>query len=459
MKKNIVIIFLLLMFISNNIFGQELNAEQIYAKVNNAVVTIYTYDANGKLLSQGSGIVLNDKGWIVTNYHVYAGAEKLIIKHKEKIVKHTDIIGLDVEKDILILKITDKSFPAIALGNSDLLKVGQKIYAIGSPLGFENTITEGLISGLRSYEEKKQSFIQISAPISPGSSGGAVVDTKGNLIAVTSMSAKEGQNLNFAIPINEIKKIYKEKGVKPNELLASFYLDLANAEIKKKNYNPAIDYLKKAIETNPDYSSAYSNLGFVYSKKKDLDAALLYLKKAISINQEDEFANTIIGAVYGMKKDYKSSLFFLQKAIIINPKYAEAFYFLGAAHSKLENNDSAIIFYKKALLINPNYASAYYAIGIEYSLTDIDTAITYFKKAVSINPQFAEAFYWLGGLYNNKHDLDTAITYLKKAVFINPEYADAYFLLGATYGNKGDVNLEKYYLEKAYQLDPTLKNN
>ncbi len=222
MKKYVTTSFLFL-FYFNAVFSQALSAEQIYTKINNAVVTIYTFDANEKLLAQGSGVVLNDKGWVVTNYHVYSGAEKLVVKHKEKIVKYTGIIGLDVEKDILILKIVDHAFPAITMGNSDILKIGQKIYAIGSPMGFENTITEGIISGLRTSEEKNKSFIQVSTAISPGSSGGAVVNAKGELIGITTLSVTKGQNLNFAIPINEVQAVYKHAVITPNTLTAAQY--------------------------------------------------------------------------------------------------------------------------------------------------------------------------------------------------------------------------------------------
>src|ERR1035438_4169896 len=133
------------------------DAEQIYKKVNDAVVTVYAYDSYQKILSQGSGVVLNDKGWIVTiptsSGHVYNGSDKMVVRHSDKfgskIVEYTAIIGVDADKDILILKIADHTFPSIAIGNSDLLNVGQKIYAIGSPMGFENTITDGIVSGLR----------------------------------------------------------------------------------------------------------------------------------------------------------------------------------------------------------------------------------------------------------------------------------------------------------------------
>ncbi|HEY8689560.1 MAG TPA: trypsin-like peptidase domain-containing protein, partial [Chitinophagaceae bacterium] len=116
MLKNLLLYFVLLYIPFNAALAQDLNAEQIYSKINNAVVTIYTFDAKGKILSQGSGVVLNDKGWVVTNYHVFAGAEKIVVKHQEKVVEYTKIVGLDVEKDILILQIKDNTFQSIKIG-------------------------------------------------------------------------------------------------------------------------------------------------------------------------------------------------------------------------------------------------------------------------------------------------------------------------------------------------------
>ena len=97
------------------VFSQTLTAEQIYKKVSNAVVVIHAYDDKNELLKQGSGVVLNDKGYVVTNYHVLAGCDRLEILHNKEIIPYVDIIGIDVEKDILILKIKAKKFPAIKI--------------------------------------------------------------------------------------------------------------------------------------------------------------------------------------------------------------------------------------------------------------------------------------------------------------------------------------------------------
>lgn len=218
--KDIYKVKLLILTLSFLLFGringQSLSAEKIYQKVKDAVVVVFGYNSDDELISQGSGVVLNDKGYVVTNYHVLEGCERLEIMHDNDEIPYADIVGIDPDKDILIIKIYDKRFPSIKLGNVQSLKVGQRIYAIGNPMGFENTISEGIISGLRNFQESGINYIQITASISHGSSGGAVVNDKGELIGISTSTIEDGQNLNFAIPIDEVINIkigsYKEIG-------------------------------------------------------------------------------------------------------------------------------------------------------------------------------------------------------------------------------------------------------
>lgn len=480
-------------FYFNTAHSQSLSAEQIYTKINNAVVTIYTFDANGKLLAQGSGVVLNEKGWVVTNYHVYAGAEKLIVKHKEKLVNYSNIIGLDVEKDILILKIADHAFPPIKLGNSDLLKVGQKIYAIGSPMGFENTITEGIISGLRTNEEKTKNFIQVSAPISPGSSGGAVVNDKGELIAITTLSVTKGQNLNFAIPINEVQAVYKKGGINSNTLSAAFYFNKGYTEYHLNHYSDAIDAFKKAISIDPQYSSAYLNLGSAYKRNGNIEAAIIFFKKYLSFMPLEPVGYFNLGVAYNTIGQHETAINYYKKAIDINSKYLEPYNNLGSLYSDLGDHENAINYYKKAIEVDPKFDDGYYNLGLEYELTgdienaiyfqkqavsinpenflayydlgkiyadkkEFETAIINFKKSININPTYIEAYFGLGIVYHQKREFESAITYYKKTIDINPKFAKGYYHLGLVYGNIGDVYMKNYYFEKARQLEPSYRN-
>lgn len=403
MRKKIIILLFVSFFISIYKFSysQDLTPEQIYEKVNDCIVVILSYDFNGKLLKQGSGVVLNDKGWIVTNYHVFAECEKMEVKHNDKIIKYTDIIGVDVEKDILILKIEDNTFPSIQLGSSDNLKVGQRIYAIGSPLGLENSISEGIISGLRNVYEKNRNYIQITASISSGSSGGAVVNSKGELIGISTLTLKEGQNLNFAIPINDIMQVSlgsfnDEKSI---EALNNFFKG-CNANESGK-YNEAINYLTKSLEVFQDEESVYYNRGNAYTNVKKFSNAISDYTKAIEINPSYAEAYNNRGCTYSYLHDYTKAISDCSKAIEINSNYAEAFYNRGLNYCILKKYSEAILDFTKAVDINPNYVKAYFSRGNAYfeGFKEFQKAIFDYTNVIEISPNYLEAYYYRGYAY------------------------------------------------------------
>jgi tetratricopeptide (TPR) repeat protein len=403
MKTNILVLklniclFVLIFVYSPNIYAQTLTAEQIYKKVTNAVVVIHAYDYSNELVKQGSGVVLNDKGYVVTNYHVLAGCDRLEILHNKEIIPYVDIIGIDVEKDILILKIEAKKFPAIKIGNSKKLNIGQRIYAIGSPLGYENTISEGIISGLRSYEESEKNFIQITASISAGSSGGAIVNDKGELIGISTLTAKEGQNLNFAIPIDAVLGV-RISSYSKNDAYKDFELfDKGLDAGRKGNHYEAIKYFSLYIDKFPNDAVAYYNRGITRAKLEDYPGAIQDYNKAIEINLND----------------------------------ADAYYCRGNAQAKLGNFRGAIQDYNKAIEINTIYAIAYNNRGaIKIELKDYIGAIQDINKAIEINPNYAEAYNNRGITKAKLEDYMGVIQDLNKAIEINPNYADAYYNRG-----------------------------
>ncbi|OGU36911.1 MAG: hypothetical protein A2315_02710 [Ignavibacteria bacterium RIFOXYB2_FULL_35_12] len=403
--KIILYLFVILFFYSSDIYNQTLTAEQIYKKVTDAVVVIHAYDENNELVKQGSGVVLNDKGYVVTNYHVLEGCDRLEILHNKEIVPYVDIIGIDVEKDILILKIKAKKFPAIKIGDSKKINIGQRVYAIGSPLGFENTISEGIISGLRSYEEYEKSFIQITASISSGSSGGAIVNDKGELIGISTLTSKEGQNLNFAIPIGdvlivEISSYSKGDAYKDFEWFAKGFRAL-----EKRNYHQAIKYYSSFIEVYSIYAAAYYNRGI---------------------------------AKYNVE-DYSGAIQDFNKAIEIDPKDAAAYYNRGNAKKKFEDYWGAIQDCNKAIELDVEHINAYIIRGnSKANLKDYRGAIQDYNKAIEINPKDAAAYYNRGTAKSNIEDYSGAIQDYNKAIEINPYYEDAYFNRGLTKYNLGD---------------------
>ena len=165
----------------------------------NSVVTILT-DAG-----QGSGFFYLKNGIVVTNYHVIANARTIFIKTYSGQTYQTFVLGTAPEYDMAFIAPLEyqEIYPAATIGNSDLTQIGDQVIAIGSPQGFENTISTGIISGFR-YSDSGVRLLQTTAPISQGSSGGPLFNENGEVIGLTYAIWMNGQNLNFAIPINYI---------------------------------------------------------------------------------------------------------------------------------------------------------------------------------------------------------------------------------------------------------------
>ena len=178
-------------------------------KVFPATVLIATEDKNDQLQSLGSGFLVSPNV-IATNYHViedsHGGYVKLV--NKDEIYEIDGVVGYNIEYDLALIKIADNSGTPLTL-KSPVVNIGQKIFAIGNPLGLEGTISDGIISGLRDFEDF--SLLQISAPISPGNSGGPVVDENGEVVGVATYTFDEGQNLNFAVPVKYLKELLNNR--------------------------------------------------------------------------------------------------------------------------------------------------------------------------------------------------------------------------------------------------------
>ena len=163
-------------------------------------------------MSLGSGFIISPDGYILTNAHVVAGANVITVKLTDKREFRAKVIGSDKPSDVAVLKIEAKSLPTVKIGDASKSKVGQWVVAIGSPYGFDNTVTSGIISAkARSLpDETYIPFIQTDVPVNPGNSGGPLFDMYGNVIGINSMifSRTGGfQGLSFAIPINFAMKI------------------------------------------------------------------------------------------------------------------------------------------------------------------------------------------------------------------------------------------------------------
>lgn len=183
-----------------------LTAQQISEKCAPAVFFIRTYLFNGEAGGSGSGFFISSDGLAITNHHIAANSSYLEITTQDGRIYHdVKIIDVDKENDLALLKVNGTGFSCLEMGDSSTLKQGQQVYAFGSPLGLENTMSQGIISNAGRLLDGV-TYIQISVPIASGSSGGALINENGKVVAITSAGfINSTGDLNLAIPINQAK--------------------------------------------------------------------------------------------------------------------------------------------------------------------------------------------------------------------------------------------------------------
>lgn len=202
-----------------------------------------------KQQGSGSGVIISADGYIVTNNHVVADADELTVTLNDNKEYSARIIGTDKASDLALIKIDGKNLPAITIANSDDIKVGEWVLAVGNPFNLTNTVTAGIVSAkARSlYQNGVESFIQTDAAINPGNSGGALVNTRGELIGINAMLYSQTGSFSgygFAIPTSIMNKVVadlKQYGTVQRALIGIQGQDVKNYVDAKKDKGEDID--------------------------------------------------------------------------------------------------------------------------------------------------------------------------------------------------------------------------
>ena len=195
----------------------KLTSEEVYKKCSKSVVGIVVvkqgfdfFYGPVKNKGQGSGVVISSDGYILTNAHVVDGVDEMQVSFIDNTQKYfkAKLIGKDKNNDLAVIKVEREGLTPAIFGDSSQLAVGQKVCAIGSPYGLENTMTSGEISSLdRQINDDETKYIQTNAAINPGNSGGGMFDEYGKLVGIPSAKLAQAENIGFAIPSNTAKEV------------------------------------------------------------------------------------------------------------------------------------------------------------------------------------------------------------------------------------------------------------
>jgi len=372
--------------------------EQLAKKALAATVYLEMMDSTGDTVAIGSGLFVRNN-LIATNYHVVEGTARGTAKLVGTYTKYTiqGVTATDKANDLALLKVSAYGIKPLRLGDSDQVNIGTQVYVAGNPKGLEGTFSDGIISSKRGGAANQR--LQMTAPISPGSSGGPVLNSRGEVIGVSYMSLEGGQNLNFAIPSKYLKalltrsqRVSSLSSVSPT-VSAETYFSRGNQKYDLGDYQGAVDAYSSVIRLEPDNAVAYYNRGL---------------------------AKYNLGQHVMAVADYDT-------AIRLNPDDAKAYYNRGIAKYRLGRHVAAITDYDSAIRLKPDYAKAYYNRGVaKYRLGQHVAAITDYDTAIRLKPDLTDAYYNRG---NAKDDLGqhvAAIADYDTAIRLNPDYGNAY---------------------------------
>ena len=429
-----------------NINEPQFDSNLIEAATASTVLLVMN-DSNNNPISMGSGFFVQPN-MIATNYHVIEGAARGTVKLVRRPTKYTidSVLAIDKDNDLALLKVSEPSDikPLTLINDSETVRRGEGVFVVGNPEGLEGTLSVGIISNLHSLEDNKR--LQMTAPISPGSSGGPVLNTKGKVIgvAVGSRQALGAQNLNFAIPSNYLKKLLDQsKSATPlleqeQSISAETYYVWGNVKFKQGDYVGAIADYDKAIQLKPDYAEAYNNRGLAKHELGEHTRALVDFDKAIQLKpglsvayNNRALVNQALGELHSAIADY-------DEAIQLNDNDAVVYKNRGVAKDKLGEHEAALADYDKAIQLKPDYAEAYNNRGfMKYELKDYFAALADYDKAIQLKPDFPNSYNNRGLVKTDLNQHVAAITDYNKAIQLKTDYADAHFNRGVSYLHLG----------------------
>ena len=424
------VLTILLLFCTLSITTAQ-TVPEIAEKALAATVYLEMQDSNGLPLGFGSGFFVTPN-LIATNYHVIAGAASGTAKlvGKSTIYKIEGFTATNKYNDLVLLKVSASDIKPLPLGNSDAVKIGEAVYVAGNPKGLEGTFSDGIISSRHGGHVKGR--LQMTAPISLGSSGGPVLNEKGEVIGVSYAILEGNQNLNFAIPSLYLKTLLALSGtVKPlfsgnHSISAETYFTRGNTKAALGQYVDAISDFDKAIQLKPDDAKAYVNRGL---------------------------AKYYLGQYLAAISDY-------DKAIQLKPDDAKAYSNRGAAKTDLGQYFAAISDHNKAIQLKPDAVNAYVNRGVaKHGLGQYTAAIQDFDETIRLKPNDATPYNNRGLAKDNLGQHAAAIQDYDKAIQLKPDYAKAYYNRGVTKASLNRTSEAKQDLRTALRLAEKTRNN
>lgn len=403
--------------------------DELFAEHSPAVVRVIAHDSNFHV-RLGSGFFVSKDGLLVTNYHVIGEADFASVVRGDNTTLYVEgIAAEDKDADLALLKVNVSNPPLLKIGPDAPPKVGTKVYAIGNSDGLTNTLSEGLISGLRTRANNIPT-IQTSAAISHGSSGGPLMTADGVVVGVTSATVVDGQNLNFAVPASQIRQLMERKG-EFQKLATAGAAPLDSSETQQ-------------------FSAVWTALD-----KKQFSTASRLLAAMRDEQEKSPVYWLATGFLHNALNNPTLAIGAFKTALQLSPGSEPGWWGLGEAYRAAKRNSEAIEAFRSAAHLKPHDTRAYVGAGFAAdAMGDDARAIEFFKKAREFSPDMPLLYAMTGLLYAHNKQPAQAIDFCQKSIKLKPDYAYGYVCLGIAYDSAGKSTEAVAAYLNAIRFDP-----
>jgi tetratricopeptide (TPR) repeat protein len=432
---------LVLFFACSSLHSQEILPELV-KRVKPSAVAIETFDAKGEQIGRGSGFFI-DLDRVVTNRHVIEGAHRAEIDTAAgNVIAVKGVLAADAEGDLAVLKVDPPSG-----GIRPLLlekttpQEGETVVVIGNPLGLEGTVTNGIVSAVRDIPTFGR-IIQITAAISPGSSGSPVVNLRGQVIGIATLQITGGQSVNFAIPSERIFQLQSGTMMSLTDLVAASGKNKRAKAVQsfrdglsflsKDDCEKALPYFEKAVESDSNYAEAWAQAGFCNEKLGKHNEALEASRKAVTLRPTAEsYFNMGLASFY--LKQYHDAIDSYRQAIKLDPyNAADAYYAIGLVYRQSGKTDDEIQSYKQAIRLKPDFINAFNRLGAVYvTAKKYAEAVEIYRQLSTLQPGDANAPNSMGEAFMELNKLNEAQESFRQSIRLKPDFGRAYYNLGA----------------------------
>lgn len=408
----------------------------------NAIVLLIAKDAQGEIVSTGTGFIVKPDGTLVTNYHVLVDAARVdAVFPNGTQVGVKGILNLDRTRDISILKLEDDLYSTLEIGDSTKLKPYDYLSAVGYPSqtveavaeGLEGTVlqTYGFVLGVHPQAFPDYSFIYATTPFEPGFSGGPVVNMDNQVVGIATL---EGRALNLALPIHYAEPLLNDTQWMTFDTLRAQDQNAKEAYYFRGNFalyglgdtNRAIDLFRKALEMDPKYVLARYDLAVAYRGLGQTERAISEYEKVLELNPKFPEALSNLGGQYFRKGEVDKAIICFRQALDIYPNFIQALSNLGAVLNKQEEFSQAVPYLKRALNLDPEFGVALFNLGnAYYGLGRWDDAVRAYHDAVNTGVDFLTLHWNLHDIHVKQGDEKQAMRELQIILQLDPQNDEA----------------------------------